>query len=67
VAGEQQGLLPNIQLYLRVRDEPIRGMVTSIHVHPGSVLYYVTWGDGESSPHYDIELSSEYMPEYDSD
>ncbi len=54
-------------VYLRVRSERIRGMVTGIVARPCSVLFYVTWGNGTETAHYEIELSSEYVPDYNED
>lgn len=45
-------------VYLRARDEPIRGQVTGYHVRTVSVLYAITWGTGSESSHYDFELST---------
>ena len=44
-------------IYLRVRDESIRGQVTGYRLSPGLLAYVVTWPHGDSS-HYDFELST---------
>lgn len=41
------------------------GHVTTVTFeYGGSVLYNVSWGNGDDSAHYDIELSFEYEPDY---
>ncbi len=52
-------------VYLRVQNEPRKGMVTGYVVHGGggfSVL--VSWGDGSETRHYALELTTEYLPDY---
>lgn len=44
------------EAYLRVRDEPLRGLVVAVLVCPGALAYVVAWGDGSESTHYDFEL-----------
>lgn len=52
-------------VYLRVRKECQRGIVTAVEVRPGgSILYRVSWDDGET-PHFDIELSSEFTMSFE--
>jgi len=52
-------------VYLRVRGEQVRGMVTQITLRSGSSpLYGVTWGSGTESWHYEYELSTEFLPWY---
>jgi hypothetical protein len=51
-------------VYLRVREEKKKGMVTGIGIRPGGTTYFVTWEEGESD-HYDFELTSEFIPDYD--
>jgi hypothetical protein len=54
-------------VYLRCRDERIRGMVTLIqHFPSGAKTYGITWGDsGQQSVHYAFELDSEFTPDLD--
>jgi hypothetical protein len=54
-------------VYLRVRDEPVRGMVVRLTYFPGGFLYGVTWGNGNDTFHYGIELSTQYVPDYAKD
>lgn len=52
-------------VYLKVHDEPTRGMVTDIDVHPCGVVYHVCWGDTRATTlHYDFELTAEKPPPY---
>lgn len=52
-------------VYLRVHDEPRKGMVSRVQLSPGgSVLYTVTWGDRTDSYHYAAELAAEYEPDF---
>jgi hypothetical protein len=47
-------------VYMKVRDEPIKGMVASIVVRPAGVLYYVQWADCyQEGGHYEMELTAE--------
>ncbi len=43
-----------------------RGIVTGIKIDPGGIMYYVTWPDHIEHLHFDIEISSEYVPDYES-
>lgn len=46
-------------VYLRVRDDPVRGQVTGYDVAPGLLIYCVSWGpDATERRHYDFELST---------
>lgn len=49
-------------VFLRCRDEGMRGMVTRVAFSPAGVSYEVTWGTGGSSWHYGLELSTEFIP-----
>ncbi len=51
-------------VYLRMRDEPLRGMVVGYNVRPDHVLYAVTWGNGQDTYHFAVELTATYEPEY---
>ena len=52
-------------VYLRVDDCCRRGMVTRVTFSPGATpLYLVTWPGGGETSHYEVELSSEYVPDY---
>lgn len=50
-------------VYLRLRDEPKRGMVTRVQFN-GVALYEIAWADASSSWHYEVELSNEYVPDF---
>lgn len=52
-------------VYLRVRDEQIKGMVTAAHVFESGITYSVCWGDdGNETSHYAFELTSEFSPDF---
>lgn len=51
-------------VYLRCRDERLRGIVTDVRITPGDVVYAVTWGNGCESTHYALELAAEYTPDF---
>jgi hypothetical protein len=52
-------------VYLRVCDEAMRGMVTSVNIHQNdTVTYLVMWANKTETWHYDCELSSEFLPNY---
>jgi hypothetical protein len=47
-------------VYLRARDEPIRGMVVGLVIRPGNMSYLVVWGSGGGEvAHEGIELTAE--------
>lgn len=47
-------------VYLKVAECPVAGMVTNVDICPHGATYHVTWGDTRvSTPHYDIELTTE--------
>ncbi len=53
-------------VYLKCRDEPVRGLVTGYYVMPSDLLYIVAWGNtGNEQRHYGIELSGEFTPHFD--
>ena len=52
-------------VYLRVNEDKKKGMVVGIHLRPGSqTSYSVCWAGGTETCHYEMELTSEYIPEY---
>ena len=51
-------------VFLRVRDERYRGMITTIILQPSGVLYSVTWEEGEVSNHYGMELTRIFVPDF---
>jgi hypothetical protein len=46
-------------VYLKVHDEPVKGIVTGIGIRPTSVFYNVRWATGQEDGHFGIELTSE--------
>ncbi|WP_165231393.1 hypothetical protein [Aquisphaera insulae] len=52
-------------VYLRIDDEPTRGMVTGVSVTATAELYHVLWPNRSETRHYDIELAGEFVPEYE--
>lgn len=51
-------------VYLRVATERSPGMITGILIRPTGKSYWVSWCDATETLHYDIELTSEFVPEY---
>lgn len=52
-------------VYLRVADEPARGMVTAVQFAVnGGVLTRVSWSNRTETWHYEAELSTEYVPDF---
>jgi ribosomal protein L21E len=51
-------------VYLKITPEQYKGMVTGISVRPTGNCYSVTWEDGHESTHYDLELTTEFIPDY---
>lgn len=52
-------------VYLRLRDEPQRGMVTRVEFRAnGGAFFEVSWGSATSSWHYAVELTNEYVPDF---
>lgn len=54
-------------VYIKVAKEKYAGMVTGYSVRPNGVHYSVTWEGGEESFHYAIELTKEFIPDFDTD
>jgi len=53
-------------IYHRLAEERRRGMVTGIVITPEETKYWVTWPpDFVEKTHYECELSSEYVPDYE--
>jgi len=50
-------------VYLRCRDERLKGMITQILID-GSISYLIVWGTGSSSWHEEFEISIHYIPDY---
>ncbi len=51
-------------VYLRCRNESVKGMVTAVVIRPSAKLYGVTWGDsGHESFHNAFELDTEFTPD----
>lgn len=51
-------------VYLRLRADRIPGLVTGVQFYPGNYMYCITWGTGTDTRHYELELTTEYMPDY---
>lgn len=52
-------------VYLRIKDERQPGMVTGFTVRQNAVIYLVSWPDGNERGHYEMELSSEFVPNFE--
>jgi hypothetical protein len=51
-------------VYLRCREDAVRGMITRVSFYPGGSYFEVTWGNGTCTWHYPMELSTEYVPTF---
>jgi hypothetical protein len=52
-------------VYLKISADPFKGMVTGINIRPGGQHFTITWEDGRDSDHYEMELTTEYIEEFD--
>jgi hypothetical protein len=52
-------------VYHRLATERRKGMVTGFCVAPDGHFYLITWSDRSETRHYECELTSEYMPDYE--
>ena len=51
-------------VYLKVCDEPDRGMVCGVNLRPGNmVTFAIQWGSAIGE-HYGFELTREFVPQY---
>lgn len=41
------------------------GIITGYVSRPTGTLYYVSWGAGEESPHYDMELTKHFDKDFE--
>jgi hypothetical protein len=56
---------PGDVVFLKIRTERIPGMVTAIHIYPGTASFMVCWAsDGRETCHYALELTPEFIPDY---
>ena len=52
-------------VWLKVQPE-MKGMITGIVVRSGpSILYFITWNDGEESMHYEMEVTEEKPTDFE--
>lgn len=52
-------------VFLRMRQDHVGGIITRLMVFgAGEVSYSVSWGNGQDSWHYAMELSTEYVPNF---
>jgi hypothetical protein len=51
-------------VYHRLAAEREPGLVTGLFVRPGCCGYNVTWPDCVERTHYEMELTTEYLPDY---
>jgi hypothetical protein len=52
-------------VYHRLATERRKGMITGFTVAPDGAIYFVTWSDRGETKHFEIELTSEYVPDYE--
>lgn len=53
-------------VYLKLREDKYKGILGGFDVRPTGNTYFVAWEDGSNSYHYDMELTSEFIPTYNS-
>lgn len=51
-------------VYLRVRNERLRGMILSVTFLPSGTYYRVSWANGTEGSHYPMELTREWEAEF---
>jgi hypothetical protein len=51
-------------VFHRLARERAPGLITGLQVYPGGYLYQVTWPDRSESRHYELELTTEYVPDF---
>lgn len=54
-------------VYQRVASEKCKGMVTAIHFRPSGLAYGVSWDGGMETINFGIELTTEFIKEFDTD
>lgn len=52
-------------LYLRVRTEKVKGMLTGYNLNENGFGCFVSWPDCSESRHFISELTTEYLPDYE--
>ena len=52
-------------VYHRLVDEKRAGLITGVTFTPEGHYYWVTWPDLSEAKHYEMELTSEYVPDYE--
>jgi hypothetical protein len=51
-------------VYYRLARERLPGLVTGIKLTPQGLSYLVSWPDHQEHQHYEMELSTEFVPDY---
>lgn len=55
-------------VYLRSRDDAMRGIVCGLQAFGSAsvpcISYQLCWGNGTNTWHYDLELSTQYIPDW---
>jgi len=54
-------------VYHKLSNDKWPGVVTGLLVRPTGTHYFVAWADCTESQHYDIELTSEFIKNFDTD
>lgn len=52
-------------VYHRLAESPRKGLVTGVLLRPTGHSYLVTWPDHGELAHYAMELSTEFVPDYE--
>ncbi len=53
-------------VFHRLVPERHKGLVTGIQIQPDGTSFWVTWDDRHEQRHYACELSTEFVPDYES-
>lgn len=53
-------------VFQRIVEERYPGIVTGFIIRETAIVYLVRWPDGEENHHQDCELTSEFLPSYES-
>ena len=52
------------EVFHRLAQEYAPGYITGLFAVPNGIGYCVTWGDMLERAHYELELTTEYIPRY---
>lgn len=52
-------------VYLRNRQERIKGLIVGYTLDPRGFCCWVAWPDTSETKHFALELTTEYLPDYE--